>query len=188
MVHAALKLIKEFGPAGFTFAEVTRVVGVSPAAPYRHFRDRDALMAFIAQRGFGLFSKKLLKAWDEGRPDPLIAYKNVGVAYLAFAKSEPAYYAAMFDTHFSEDMMRDVKKASDEAFNVMRQATESLLEKLPESKRPPSLMMALHMWSMAHGIVALYGVGQNSRHTIPMEPEDLLEAGSLIYLEGLGLA
>lgn len=90
MVRAALKLIKEFGPAGFTFAEVTRVVGVSPAAPYRHFRDRDALMAFIAQRGFEKFAKALARAWNEGKPDPLGAFRSVGQAYLAFARDEPA--------------------------------------------------------------------------------------------------
>jgi AcrR family transcriptional regulator len=52
LVHAALKLIAEKGPGGFTFAEAARSAGVSPAAPYRHFRDRDELMAEIALRGF----------------------------------------------------------------------------------------------------------------------------------------
>ena len=43
LIEAALKLISEKGPAGFTFAEAARTAGVSPAAPYRHFRDRDEL-------------------------------------------------------------------------------------------------------------------------------------------------
>ena len=52
LVAAALELIAEKGPAGFTFAEAARAAGVSPAAPYRHFRDREALLADIARRGF----------------------------------------------------------------------------------------------------------------------------------------
>ncbi len=91
LVQAALDLIAEFGPAGFSFAEVTRAVGVSPAAPYRHYRDLDALMVDIARRGFERFEAELAEAWNEARPDPLTAFKNVGRAYLAFARREPAY-------------------------------------------------------------------------------------------------
>lgn len=51
LLQAALDLISKKGPAGFTFADAARMAGVSPAAPYRHFRDRDELIASIAQRG-----------------------------------------------------------------------------------------------------------------------------------------
>jgi hypothetical protein len=47
-------------------------------------------------------------------------------------------------------------------------------------------MMALHIWSMSHGIASLFGRGDASRRKLPMSPEDLLEAGVLIYLKGLG--
>src|SRR3954468_23249279 len=98
LVRAALELIAKKGPAGFTFAEAARWAGVSPAAPYRHFRDRDELLADVARRGFELFADALTKAWDEGRPDPMTALERTGKAYLAFARSEPAYYSAMFET------------------------------------------------------------------------------------------
>ena len=52
LLQAALGLIAEKGAAGFTFADAARMAGVSPAAPYRHFRDRDELLSSIAQRGF----------------------------------------------------------------------------------------------------------------------------------------
>ena len=52
LLRAALELIAQKGPAGFTFAEAARWAGVSPAAPYRHFRDRDELLASVALRGF----------------------------------------------------------------------------------------------------------------------------------------
>ena len=84
LVDAALDLIAEKGPAGFTFAEAARQAGVSPAAPYRHFRDRDALMADVARRGFERFEKQLAAAWDEGRPNLRQAFERVGKAYLAF--------------------------------------------------------------------------------------------------------
>ena len=49
-------------------------------------------------------------------------------------------------------------------------------------------MMALHIWSMSHGIASLFGRGDGARRRMPMSPEDLLEAGVLLYLRGLGFA
>ncbi|MHA1152579.1 MAG: TetR/AcrR family transcriptional regulator [Alphaproteobacteria bacterium] len=188
LVAAALDLIAEKGPAGFTFAEAARWAGVSPAAPYRHFRDRDALLADVAQRGFEQFADDLMRAWDEGRPDPFKAFENVGRAYLAFAKSEPAYYAAMFEAKLPPDMTRDLRHAADRAFAVLRRASEAVCAGLPEQSRPPPLMMALHVWAMSHGIASLFGRGDAARRKLPMSPEELLEAGVLIYLSGLGFS
>jgi hypothetical protein len=47
-------------------------------------------------------------------------------------------------------------------------------------------MMALHIWSLSHGVASLFGRGDAARRKLPMSPEDLLEAGALIYLRGLG--
>src|SRR6201998_2227407 len=90
LVQAALDLIAQKGPAGFTFAEGARSAGVSPAAAYRHFRDRDELLASIAQRGFEQFEARLNAAWDDGRPDTITAFERLGKAYLAFARAAPA--------------------------------------------------------------------------------------------------
>src|SRR6202008_273155 len=98
LVEAALDLIAEKGPAGFTFAEAARQAGVSPAAPYRHFRDRDALMADVALRGFVRFEQQLTAAWNEGKPSLREAFERLGKAYLVFARTEPAYFSAMFES------------------------------------------------------------------------------------------
>ena len=187
LIEAALDLIGKMGPAGFTFAEAARAAGVSPAAPYRHFRDRDALMADIAHRGFELFGADLRHAWDDGKPDPLSAFKAVGRAYLAFTRAEPAYYAAMFEARLPTGLNRELDQAADQAFAVIRQASETLGAKLPAKTRPPAMMMALHVWALSHGIASLFARGDAGRRSLPMPPEDLLEAGILIYLSGLGL-
>jgi AcrR family transcriptional regulator len=145
LIRAALALIAEKGPSGFTFAEAARSAGVSPAAPYRHFRDRDELMADVARRGFERFEADLSAAWNGGLPDPF------------------------------------------RAFAVLRAASEALAARLPKENRPPSLMMALHVWALSHGVASLFGRGDGGRRKLPMSPEELLEAGVLIYLQGLGL-
>lgn len=184
LIEAALRLIGEKGPAGFTVAEAARAAGVSPAAPYRHFRDRDELMADIARRGFETFTDALRRAWDNGRPDPRAALVRTGRAYLDFARHEPAAYAAMFEGGVPVHCDPALSKAADAAFMVLREASEAVLATLPAQKRPPSMMVALHIWSMSHGIASLFARGDGARRPLPMSPEDLLEAGVLVYLDG----
>jgi AcrR family transcriptional regulator len=187
LVRAALELIAEKGPAGFTFADAARWAGVSPAAPYRHYRGRDALMADVAQRGFELFADTLAKAWDDGRPDVFVGFDRMGKAYLDFAKREPAYYSAMFEAGVPLDANPDLREAGERAFGVLRSAAERLVALMPSAGRPPALMVALHIWSMTHGIASLFSRGDAARRALPMPPEELLEAAFLIYLRGLGL-
>jgi AcrR family transcriptional regulator len=182
LIRAALELIARKGPAGFTFAEAARSAGVSPAAPYRHYRDRDELLIDVARRGFDLFAQALARAWSEGRPDPFSAFERLGRAYLEFARTEPAYYSAMFEAGVPLDA-----NAGERAFGVLRAAAEELIAGMPADRRPPALMMALHVWALSHGVASLFGRGDAGRRTLPMSPEELLEAGVLVYLRGLGL-
>lgn len=186
LVRAALELIAQKGPAGFTFAEAARWAGVSPAAPYRHFRDRDELLADVARRGFELFETALAKSWDDGKPDPSTAFDRLGKAYLAFARSEPAYYSAMFEAGIPQETDPALREVGERAFGVLRMATEKLLATMPPAKRPPALMVSLHIWALSHGVASLFGRGDAARRSLPMSPEELLEAGVLIYLQGLG--
>ena len=187
LVRAALELIAEKGPWGFTFADAARWAGVSPAAPYRHFRDRDELLADVARRGFELFATALAKAWDDGKPEAFAAFERIGKSYLAFARSEPAYYSAMFEAGVPIETSPELRQASEAAFGVLRAASEKLIAQMPTLKRPPALMMALHVWALSHGIASLFGRGDAARRALPMSPEELLEAGVLVYLRGLGL-
>ena len=187
LIEAALDLIARKGPAGFTFAEAARWAGVSPAAPYRHFRDRDDLLIDVARRGFDQFAQALTRAWDDGRPEPFAAFERMGRAYLDFARNEPAYYSAMFEAGIPLDANAELRDAGESAFAVLRSAAEALSARLPAERRPPAMMMALHIWSLAHGIASLFGRGDAGRRTLPMSPEELLEAGVLVYLKGLGL-
>jgi AcrR family transcriptional regulator len=176
LIRAALELIARKGPAGFTFAEAARSAGVSPAAPYRHYRDRDELLVDVARRGFDLFAQALAAAWREGRPDPFSAFERLGRAYLEFARTEPAYYSAMFEAAVPLEADPELRTAGERAFAVLRDAAEALIAGMPAERRPPALMIA-----------SLFGRGDAGRRTLPMSPEELLEAGILVYLRGLGL-
>ena len=187
LLEAALDLIGQKGAAGFTFADAARMAGVSPAAPYRHFRDRDELLASIAQRGFEQFEAALTEAWGDGRPDTVTAFERVGRAYLNFARENPAYYSAMFESSIPLDSNPMLMAASERAFAIIRAAAERLAALAPPGvPRPPALMMALHIWSMSHGVASLFARADAAQRRLPMSPDELLEAEVLIYLRGLG--
>lgn len=183
LIDAALGLIGEKGAAGFSFAEAARRAGVSPAAPYRHFRDRDELLAETARLGFDRFADRLEAAWANGRPSALRALEAMGRAYLAFAREEPAYFAAMFEAGAAPPDPA-LAAAGSRAFEALRRACAALAEQAPADRRPPAHMMALHVWALSHGVAALFGRGHGRS---PIEADELLEAGLAVYLRGLGL-
>ncbi len=187
LLSAALALIGERGPGGFSFAEIARAAGVSAAAPYRHFRDRDALIAEVSRAGFDLFADQLAAAYNGGKPSPVAALNACGRAYLQFARSNPAYYAAMFEHGAAPLPDAALIAASDRAFGVLREAAEAVVA-TAKAPRPPALMVALHIWAFSHGVASLFvGGARGPQRRLPMSAEDLLEAGVLIYLQSLGV-
>lgn len=188
LVEAARQLIEQRGPEGFSLTEAARLAGVSAAAPYRHFRDREALLFEVARTGFDRLADQLEARWDEGRPTPINAFINVGRAYLVFAREESASYAAMFEAGLSLDNSPELKAAADRAFSALRGACSAVIESAPKGiVRPPGDLMSLHVWSMCHGIATLFSDGKPGRGKVPLTDEEILEAGILIYLKGLGV-
>jgi len=181
-------MIAERGLAGFAVAELARAVGVSSAAPYRHFRDRTAVIAEVARRGFEQLAASLETARQTAGNDPLSALERCAQAHLAFAGREPAVYAAMFEASFPAGSHPDLVRARDAAFTVIRKAAQNAVGHGTAPSRPPAQMLALHVWSLTHGIANLFVSHQDDNSCfLPMAPEELLEAGLMIYLRSLGL-
>ncbi|MEL6277800.1 MAG: TetR/AcrR family transcriptional regulator [Pseudomonadota bacterium] len=187
LVDAARALIAEKGPMGFTIAEAARLAGVSPSAPYRHFKDRDALIVDVAKEGFTRFADALEAAWSAPSLTPLQALDAQGRAYLRFAKEEPAFFSAMFESGVSPGVDPDLRREADRAFNLLARACDAVAAGAPPERRPPALMMATHIWALSHGIAALFGRGDDGRRASPLPAEDLLESAVAVYLRGLGV-
>jgi AcrR family transcriptional regulator len=187
LLEAARKLIEQYGPAGFSLTEAARLAGVSPAAPYRHFRDRDALLAEVARSGFERFAARLDMAWNNGVPTPLSAFENLGRTYLTFARDEPASYSVMFETGILPGEDGKTIPAAERAFDVLQQAAAALCRKLPEAERPPVKLMSLHIWAISHGVASLFAQGNLQARKVPMSPEEILESAMLVDLKGLGI-
>ncbi len=186
LVEAALELITEKGPQGFTLSEAAKEAGVTPAAVYRHFAGRDELIAEGARQGYEVFGALMEFAYNEGQPSALQAFEATGRAYLAFARKYPGHYQAMFESGLSLNAHPELATAAAKARSVMERAALKLSEKLPPEKRPPASMFSAHIWALSHGVVELFARGSPGAKS-PYPPEDLLETGIGIYLRGLGL-
>ena len=186
LVEAALKLIEAKGPSGWTVAEAAKNVGVTPAAVYRHFEGREALIAESALQGHRIFGDLMEHAYAEGHPSALAAFESTGRAYLAFARKFPGHYMAMFESGLSMQANANLAAAADRSKSILETAAARLSEHIPEDRRPPASMFSAHIWALSHGVVELFARGKPGAQA-PFPPEELLEAGIGIYLRGLGL-
>ena len=140
----------------------------------------------MAAQGFVLFADRLERAWNDGRPSALSGFMATGRAYLDFARENPGYYVAMFESGVSIAGNPDLARAADGAMAVLIHAAERLAERLPPDRRPPATMVANHIWAFSHGVVELFGRGRPGARA-PYSADEMLESGAVIYLQGLGL-
>ncbi|MCB1312150.1 MAG: TetR/AcrR family transcriptional regulator [Sedimentitalea sp.] len=186
LIDAALDLIEDKGPTGFTLSEAAKQAGVTPAAVYRHFEGRDDLIAEAARQGFEMFADLMQYAYDTGQPSALAAFEATGRAYLAFARKHPGHYIAMFESGISVNRTPELALAAARAREVLERAATDLSKHIPPEKRPPASMVSAHIWAMSHGVVELYARATPGTRS-PFPPDALLETGIGIYLRGLGL-
>jgi AcrR family transcriptional regulator len=97
LISAGLQLLNEGGAAGVDLRKVARMAGVSHAAPYRHFPDKRALIAAIAEQGFASLTAALQAAMAMVHPaDGQAQFRSIGHAYVTFALANPALMREMF--------------------------------------------------------------------------------------------
>jgi AcrR family transcriptional regulator len=186
LVDAALTLIEEKGPTGFTLSQAAKQAGVTPAAVYRHFAGREDLIAEAARQGYEIFADVMEYAYESGQPSALSAFEATGRAYLAFARRYPGHYISMFESGISVNHSPELASVSARARGVLERAAVDLTQHIPEGKRPPPSMVSAHIWAVSHGVVELFA--RNSPGTqSPLPPEDLLESAIGVYLRGLGI-
>jgi AcrR family transcriptional regulator len=153
LLQAAIRLIADVGPAGFTLREVARRAGVSHNAPYRHFPDREDLLAAVAAQGFRELDEAMRAAVRHQRSS-VGRLKRAGLAYVEFALRRPEHFTVMFDAAVSNHKTSDSREAAEQAFETL----VSLVKSCQDEGRLPRgdlHQFALLAWSMVHGIAKL---------------------------------
>jgi AcrR family transcriptional regulator len=155
LVVAAEKLVATKGVAGFSLREAAREVGVDPAACYRHFRDKDAILQELAQRGFGRMATAM-EAAIVGKRSPRAKLAAIGTAYVSFAFDHPPWFRSMFGpTGFDarDPRLRGQYAAGRGPYQILEDGVRELLGAgVPRARIDTA---ALILWSGAHGYASL---------------------------------
>ncbi|MGD0298299.1 MAG: TetR/AcrR family transcriptional regulator [Bryobacteraceae bacterium] len=153
LVRAAVKILAKRGPRDFTLREVARQAKVSHNAPYRHFRDKDELLAAVAGDGFEKLADSMIAA-SANAGNALQALEWSGLGYVRFALEWPEHFSAMFD--YSQDLSAYPEYAASgrRAFQVL---LDNIVAAQKARKMPPGdpQALALVAWSLVHGIAKL---------------------------------
>jgi len=153
LLEASLGLIREIGPGAFTLREVARRAGVSHNAPYRHFRNKEELLAAVAAEGFDRLTESMTKVAESGS-SALDRLRLSGRGYVHFALSHPQHFAVMFDAPWRFDSYPEARAAGERAFGTLVRYIEGCQADgiLPKGDWKP---LALLAWSMVHGVAKL---------------------------------
>ncbi|OAG71546.1 TetR family transcriptional regulator [Gluconobacter japonicus] len=147
LLGAARTEIAAHGAQGLSMASLARRAGVAQSAPYRHFSDREDLLAAVATDGFERFTEALLKAASGGAEE--MALKRIAVAYLVFGEGNVELYRLMFASGLVPGAAPDsaLKRAATASF-------QPLLERVTASH------LSAHVrWGQLHGLVMLKADG-----------------------------
>jgi AcrR family transcriptional regulator len=160
LVAEAVHLLAEGNPAALSLRELARRLGVSPAAPYRHFADKDALLAAVAQEGFERLGAELAAAAGVHPQDALRQLADIGWAYVHFALRQPPYFQVMFGraaTPQTKDP--ELLAAGQLAFGILQRIIKGGQHSGRIAGGDPH-ELAVAAWSQVHGLATLLLEGQ----------------------------
>lgn len=158
LLRASLELVGERGPHGFTLAEASRRAGVSVAAPYKHFADRDALLAELAAQGYREQQNRFAAAMN-GIEDPAEQLAAFAAAYVRFAAEEPALFDVTFHAGLDKSQFAKLATAGDQVARLLLPRAQELA-----STPDAAFDLLLRIAAAAHGLAVflrqgLFGAG-----------------------------
>jgi len=154
LLDATLKLVDERGPHGFTLRAAAREAGVTAAATYHHFEDKDALLAAVAEEGFVDFRRFLEDAASRSADSERERSRNVGVAYVLFAVQNPTRFRTMVGFGVQSRMQHgDLASTAIATYATVRDVVVEGLRRTPDEAISASEVLG--WWSMAHGLALL---------------------------------
>lgn len=160
LLEEAARMIGEGGVSKVTMRAIGQRLGVSRAAPYRHFPDKDALLTAVAAAGFEELNRRLLQIDDEAADSPLDRFRRMGRAYVRFARDHPAQYRLMYGEQSVErDRIPELQTAANGLFAHLVQVIESQ-QNAGRIRAEDPQEQAYIAWSAMHGLASLLIDGQ----------------------------
>jgi AcrR family transcriptional regulator len=179
LVEAGRRILEREGPAGLSLRAVAREAGVSPAAPYHHFKDKCELLDSVAKQGWMALGAAVAKARTEAH-DPREALTAIGVAYVGFARENPALYRIMYKSACDRETLGEHPKEADSGWGHVRDA---LIEAGADPDNERELELAtIAAWCAAHGVAEMAGFKEFEGLKAAMGGEEAFVRGVLGHL------
>ena len=162
LIQAGLKLLSEGGVAALSLRAAAKLAGVSNAAPYRHFQDKNALIAAIAEQGFRMLTAQMRREMEAAGPDFFARLRASAWGYVSFARAHPGYFRTMFGGVVHEDCAAlgpALDAAGQETYSVLRDQVADGIRRGRLRKGDPD-DLSLVAWSTVHGLGQLFIDGQ----------------------------
>jgi AcrR family transcriptional regulator len=158
LVDAARRILEADGPSALSLRAVAREAGVSPAAPYHHFKDKGELLDAVAMEGWDALGAALAQAKADATPDQVVV-SELGVAYVCFARDNPALYRVMYERSRDKDSLPDDMRDNEEsAYCLVR---ETFREIAGENVSDQDVELAtIAAWCAAHGLAEMSSFNQ----------------------------
>ena len=173
LIEAGLRLAAGGGPSAVVLREATRQAGVSPNAAYRHFADREHLLAAVSVRCLAFVASEIMKELAEHATDDDIGSQldAVGRAYVRFALLEPGLFRTAFSVHVDPEAGRGAEDGGPGPFGLLLEVLDRAVVAgvLPPDRRPGAEVAA---WSAVHGLAVLLLDGP--LRSVPAEARDAL--------------
>jgi AcrR family transcriptional regulator len=184
LLDAALRLVRGGGAPALTLRAAARLAGVSQAAPYRHFADKQALLAAVAEEGFRAMTAAMQQAMGPHEDEPLLKFRALGLGYVGFARTHPAHFRVMFGPELADRSAHpSLAEAAAEAFRLLVAAIAAC-QKAGFAREGDPEELAVTAWSTVHGLSALIVNGQLGARGAPID--DLGERVTQNLFLGLG--
>ena len=183
LVAAALKEIAKTGPDGFSLRGVARRAGVSAPAVYRHFADKDALLAAVAEECWDRIGAALLSSVEAAPDDALERFRATGIAYVTFAVEHPEHFRAMSVPGLIERMSPDRMERAN-AWSTEERAALARAQETGQIAALPLDDIMLAATSLTHGVAALIVEGRFGKVDVARARELAIAATAVL---GAGL-
>lgn len=153
LIAATRELLVEHGPDGFTLADACRRAGVTTAAPYKHFRDKQEILEEIVLRGFDELTAATTKAVAAGGPGTVAGITAMGISYLDFAVTQPAVFRLMFGHKSAIKKVQEVDERGSQC--LMKVVEEVAAYSRKHGHTADAQEIALRLWTFVHGASSL---------------------------------
>lgn len=189
-INEGLRLIKKNGSFDFSMRDISKNLGVSHGAPYKHFETKEELLAALAEQGFDLLTSQVENIRTNSPENNVDLLYKIAIVYIEFGSLNPEYYKLMFGNVIRDaEQFPNLYQASVRSYNTFKLLIMDLIESKKIIPTANSNLMTFYSWSLLHGLVSL---AQDNRLNIAFKeanasnPQKLMDELFSYFLNGIG--